>query len=331
MLWLLLILINLTTAPAWPQITAANIAHLQPVDELRLPTSFQQGWFILSDDGSEVVLHDRVGGVWRYTLGRDLEQLYADQPMSLAAGVIRDGVFYGVHNLGEMIRIYRASDTVEVLDIASSAPAVDFWVMKDGSYAVERVSAPTLIASRDGQTRLLEADFAGSMDVVVRIGRIPAPYAVTSTEDGQVTLWHWPTNERRAFVNNGMGQPSVFGNINASASHLVWRDNENSTLYLLDFVSGENRLIAPLNGEYVQWFFLSADASVVLGVNVEFDPIVAAWDAATGERFDLGSYLPCQRPQPDMARLSADGTTLVIGCDAGLQFWRVQRAEPPAR
>jgi hypothetical protein len=331
MLWLLLILINSTAAPAWPQITAVNVAYLQPVDELRLPTSSQQGWFILGEDGSEVVLHDRAGGVWHYTIGRGLEQLYTDQPMSLAAGVIRDGVFYGVHNLGETIRIYRASDAVEVLDIDSSTPAVDFWVMEDGSYAIERVSAPTLIVSRDGRTRLLEADFTGSMDVVVRIGRIPAPYAVTSTEDGQVILWHWPTNEQQAAASNGTGQPSVFGNINASASHLVWRDNENSALYLLDFVSGENRLIAPLNGEYVQWFFLGADASVVLGVNVEFAPIVAAWDVTSGMRLDLGSYLPCERPQPDMARLSADGTTLVIGCDAGLQFWRVQRAEPPAR
>jgi hypothetical protein len=331
MLWLLLILINLSTMFTWPQITVENVVHLRPIDELRLPASFQQGWFVLSDSGSEVVVHDRTGGVWRYDLGADLELLYTDQPMSMTAGVIVEGVFYGVHNLGETIRIYRVDDTTEILDISSDAPAVDFWLMEDGSYAIERVSAPMLIVDRTGGSRLLEIEFVNSADVVVRIGRISAPYAVTSTEDGQVILWHWPTNERQAAVSNGTGEPSVFGNINASASHLVWRDNENRALYLLNFVSGENKLIAPLNGEYVQWFFLSADASVILGVNVEFDPIVAAWDAATGERFDLGSYLPCQRPQPDMARLSADGTTLVIGCDAGLQFWRVQRAEPPAR
>ncbi|MFW5691150.1 MAG: hypothetical protein ACOCXZ_01505 [Chloroflexota bacterium] len=51
-----------------------------------------------------------------------------------------------------------------------------------------------------------------------------------------------------------------------------------------------------------------------------------AWIVETGERIDLGTYRECSR-QPDMVRLSTDGTTLVIGCDTGLDVWRVSQAE----
>jgi hypothetical protein len=50
---------------------------------------------------------------------------------------------------------------------------------------------------------------------------------------------------------------------------------------------------------------------------------VVAWDVKTGERTILGEYRECNRPQPDMTRLSEDGTTLVIGCDTGLDIWRI--------
>lgn len=162
---------------------------------------------------------------------------------------------------------------------------------------------------------------------VVRIGRIPLPYVVTSSVTGIVKLWNIQTGEVLYEVDNGTGQPSVFGNINADATHFVWRDNASETLYLLDFETGENREVAQLNGEYAQWFFLSNDASTILAVNLNFEPIVVAWDVETGEKTVLGEYRQCNRPQPDMARLSRDGTTLVIGCDTGLDVWRVVEDE----
>jgi hypothetical protein len=131
------------------------------------------------------------------------------------------------------------------------------------------------------------------------------------------------TGETLYEVDNGTGQPSVFGAINNPPTHLVWRDNANESLYLLNFETGENQLIDELNGDYAQWFFLGHDASVILAVNLGFEPNIVAWDVATGERTVLGEYRPCNRPQPDMARLSADGTTLVIGCDTGLDIWRI--------
>jgi hypothetical protein len=57
-------------------------------------------------------------------------------------------------------------------------------------------------------------------------------------------------------------------------------------------------------------------------VDVDDEPVVVAWDVATGQQYHLGTYRQCNRP-PDMARLSEDGTTLVIACDTGLDIWRV--------
>jgi hypothetical protein len=160
-------------------------------------------------------------------------------------------------------------------------------------------------------------------EAVVRIGRIPPPYTVTSSLEGIVKLWNLQTGAVLYEVDNGTGQPSVFGAINNPPTHLVWRDNANESLYLLNFETGENRLIAELNGDYAQWFFLNPDASVILAVDLGFQQNVVAWNVATGEKIDLGHYRECTRPQPDMARLSADGTTLVIGCDTGLDIWRI--------
>lgn len=179
---------------------------------------------------------------------------------------------------------------------------------------------------------LVEGELAQSIytpaqddEAVVRIGRIPLPYVVTSSLDGLVKLWNIEAGELLYEVDNSTGEPSVFGNINADAAHLVWRDNANQSLYLLDFETGENRFIDNLDGAYAQWYFLSNDASAIIAVNLGGEPNVVVWDTATGERTDLGNYRNCERPQPDMARLSEDGTTLIIGCDTGLDIWRITK------
>jgi WD40 repeat protein len=146
---------------------------------------------------------------------------------------------------------------------------------------------------------------------------------VTSSIDGIVKLWNLETGETVYEVDNGTGEAAVFGNINKAATHLVWRDHDSKALYLLNFETGENRLIDELDAAYVQWFFLSNDASLIIAVNTNFEPNIVVWDVETGERTILGEYRHCNRPQPDMARLSADGTTLVIACDTGLDIWRI--------
>jgi hypothetical protein len=122
-----------------------------------------------------------------------------------------------------------------------------------------------------------------------------------------------------AKVENG---PAVFGQINATAEYLAWRDPQSEFLNLLDFITGENLIIAELNRQYVQGYFVTISGDVILGVNVDFAPIVVAWDVATGNRIDLGNYRHCNRV-PDLIRLSRDGASLIVGCDTGLDIWRV--------
>lgn len=158
-------------------------------------------------------------------------------------------------------------------------------------------------------------------DAFVRIGRIEPPHVVTSTPDGLVKLWDLQTGAvmAQAQVENG---PVVFGQLNAAATHLAWRGPDNYTLNLLDFETGENRIVADLDGAYAQFFLVSQDADVIFLVHVDDEPVVVAYDVESGQRYDLGEFRQCNR-EPDMARLSADGRTLVIGCDTGLDIWQV--------
>ncbi|MEL6404048.1 MAG: hypothetical protein AAFR81_06775 [Chloroflexota bacterium] len=206
-----------------------------------------------------------------------------------------------------------------------------------GCYASVELTTSTEIAvynlppyADEAETEISQQPYAPADDAqaVVRIGRIPFPYVVTSSLNGMVSLWDLGTESLVYNVDNGTDTPSVFGNINDDATHLIWRDNPNDTLYLLDFVTGENQVIADLSGAYAQWYFLSNEADVALAVNLGGEPNVIAWDTSTGERFDLGVYRDCERPQPDMTRLTPDGTTLIIGCDSGLDIWRVSDAMP---
>ena len=164
---------------------------------------------------------------------------------------------------------------------------------------------------------------ATDSDAFVRIGRIPPPFAVTSSQEGVVKLWNLQTGEVTATAK--VDSLPVFGQINASGSHLAWRNPDSQELHLLNFETGEDKLVANLDGEYIQFMFLTLDADVIIGVNVDFQPAVVAWDVASGQRYELGEYRECSRV-PDMARLSKDGTTLVIGCDTGLDIWRIAQA-----
>lgn len=324
MLWLIISLFagSAATAP----ITSSNISQLAPTATHLFADEgdFSTGWFVLSDDASQVAVVDRENRVWRVGQDGDFTPMYdTEESVPLVTGRFIGDTFYGLHNHGNEIRVHRTGNRAGLLITESDSPAAEFWT--DGTlYYVERFDGSMLIIDTLFSTQR-EEPFAplADTDAVVRIGRISAPYVITSTQEGEVSLWRWPSGERRARVTNGLGIPSVFGNINAPATHLAWRDNDSSTLYLLDLITGDNRAVATLNGDYVQWFFLSADASVIIGVNVGFEPNIVAWDTGTGQRTELGEYLACQRPQPDMARLSADATTLVIGCDAGLQFWQI--------
>jgi hypothetical protein len=164
--------------------------------------------------------------------------------------------------------------------------------------------------------------FGANSGEYARIGRIPPPLAVTVTEEGLVHLWSLESGA--VLAQGAAGDLAVFGAINSDGTFLAWRDPESTTLSLLDFVSGQNQIIAALDGDYIAQILLSDGADVIFGI----DPQSArrqvwAWDAATGERFDLGEFRACERQQPDLAEISPDGSALVIGCDSGVDVWRV--------
>ncbi|MBK9124758.1 MAG: hypothetical protein IPM16_16780 [Chloroflexi bacterium] len=164
-----------------------------------------------------------------------------------------------------------------------------------------------------------EADF----DSYVRIGRIPAPRAITATFNGTVRLWDLQTGDVTAEV--ALPVLPTFGRVNeTNGQQFAWRDEFSEGLHLLDFTTGEDRVVAPLDGEYVQALLLTPDADVILAVHRGETPSLTAWISATGEEIALGEYETsiCSRV-PDMVQLAHDGTRLVIGCDGGFQVWEV--------
>jgi hypothetical protein len=158
-------------------------------------------------------------------------------------------------------------------------------------------------------------------DSFLRVGRIIPPLAITVTQEGLIKRWNLETGEVTAQAQ--LDTLPAAGQVNSDRRYLAWADQQFEGLHLLDFETGEDRVIALLQGANIPYILLSAEADVIIGVNVGLEPIVVAWDVPTGERIDLGEYRPCNR-QPDMVRLSKDGTTLVVGCDTGLDIWRVK-------
>lgn len=327
--------------PTPPPISAENFLNLQSVAHIDFDdfdSDFDSGWFALDNNGLRYALSDVTGRVY---------VVHEDGSIEFSFTVLDDGNAYpgslvdadfGVHTILYTVhvidnQVYLGSIQTELSGIPQS-----IWVNDTemgGRFFIEILPVDTNIDAQILAFRInsMEAGFyledtfpyapAQDTEAVVRIGRIRPPYAVTSSENGIVKLWNIETGTVLHTVDNGTGQAAVFGNINADATHLVWRDQDSNALYLLNFETGENRFVDNLDGAYVQWFFLSSDASVIIAINYDFAPDVVVWDVETGERTDLGEYRHCNRPQPDMARLSTDGTTLVTGCDTGLDIWRV--------
>lgn len=194
---------------------------------------------------------------------------------------------------------------------------------------VTQVYSPVLPTPPDPEDTLNEGISPSSdPESVIRIGRIDPPLAVTVTEDGRVKRWNMEIGEVTAEVqvNAEDGLP-IYGALNAGGENdFLWRDPASTALHILNFETGEDRIVVPLNGTYIPFIFLTQGSDVIIGVNIDDQPIVVAWNVATGERYNLGPYRECNRP-PDMVRLSQDGTTLVIGCDTGLDIWRISQKD----
>lgn len=330
-------------------ITARNVGHLQSIvhiDFSELPDDVigvDSGWFALSGDGQYIAVVRRDGGLVIFDTDGALIETFTVAGATGEASAILDVVWgednvtvASLHTDGERyfasLRVVGEDEVTLVPFPESGDMPVRLWLDADNRHIWFEVAEDSPQRSYyvirvpiDGEQTepllRLPSGPEGDLDSFVRIGRIPAPLAITSTPDGLVKLWNLETGEITAQVQ--LDTAPVFGRVDETTGrHLAWRDPASESLQLLDFETGENRLIAPLGGEYVQAILLSPGADVVFAVAIGDDPVVVAWDTASGEQFDLGYYRQCSRV-PDMVRLSQDGTTLVIGCDTGLDIWRI--------
>lgn len=329
----------------------AGFGSVLLVDFVDLPGdvgSVDSGWFVLSPDGRYASVVRQDGGLVVYdTLTGDVADTYtvigeSGEPATvLEAAYSADGsIIAALHTdgAGYLISLRAISGDGETLvlpfepvETVDDMP-VRIWLDDETPYVWLEVAAGTferyfyvarypLPGAEDTQVISLPSGPEMDMESFVRIGRIEAPLAITATADGLVKRWDLETGKVTATVQ--LDVPPVFGRVDdTTGRYLAWRDPASEALNLLDFEGGDNLPIAPLGGEYVQAILLTPPADVVFAVAIGDDPVVVAWASATGERFDLGPYRTCGRV-PDMVRLSADGTTLVIGCDVGLDIWRI--------
>lgn len=339
-LTLLLLLFSAGPRPEGPPvISAENLPHLRSVARIDFAAgtdAFVSGSFVMDEKGGAIAAVDAENSVhvwdaageplWRDPLTEEVFALDFAAPdilllarwravdllqVSYVNVVPVDGQYAGNYEL-----LPNITDPPVAL-WAGHGPARGIWL--------ELIAEPSyLLHFTPDADEPSRHPYLPALDetAVVRIGRIPLPYAVTSSLSGQVRLWDIEAGLLLHEADSGTGQPAVFGHINTAATHLAWRDPASQDLYLLDFTTGQNQHVAPLDGDYMQYMFLTPAADLVLAVSLGYSPHVFAWEVDSGRQHDLGPYRDCGRV-PDMARLSADGTTLVIGCDTGLDIWRV--------
>src|SRR5690606_5927892 len=103
--------------------------------------------------------------------------------------------------------------------------AVDFYVWLEvipfSVHFDEYLLAVPFAAGGDLDAFTVSSALARSSTAYARIGRIAPPYGVTSSEAGLVQVWNLQTGS--ILHEAEAGSLAVFGQINASATHLAWR------------------------------------------------------------------------------------------------------------
>jgi hypothetical protein len=329
-----------------PVIDATNIAHLAPVvtvDFAALPPlagEVLNGRVFVSNDGRRLAVMNRGGQALIMNAEGELQDvtdaiLTADGiPATFIDGSFNPSgeVFVTLHTAGSgyYVTLHEPLDATQTQLIESEDRPAGIWVDEQAvwleaipndpnreSYII-RIATDVPLADAE----LVTLPFAPAQDeaAVARIGRLPPPFAVTSTENGVVSRWDLSAGTLTSTAQ--VDDVPIYGALTPDGRYLAWRDPASTTLHLLDFETGEDREVAPLNGTYVPFLLLSMQGDVIIGVDVNDEPMIAAWDTQTGELYDLGLYRQCERP-PDMVILSVDGRSLVVGCDQGLEIWRV--------
>lgn len=335
-----------------PVITADNVHDLAPARTVRfddisafpdspmaIPLS---GWFTLSPDGEQLAFVVE-GGIklvnvddgtsprsWSFPETTVIDAHWDDASERLATVYEQRGDY--ILTIADRGDVYMTAPPIELDGVPvrvwpDAENEMQIWLELTpapedpdrSGFQVVRVDLDDL----DAEPLTLPTGPEHDFDSFVRIGRIPAPLAITATFAGTVRRWDLQTGAVTAEVEIPVAP--TFGRVNeTNGVDFAWRDEMSTALHLLNFETGEDREIAPLDGEYIQALIPSPDASVILAVHRGETPDVTAWIVETGEEIALGEYdaTICSRV-PDMVQLARNGTRLVIGCEDGFQVWEI--------
>lgn len=319
-------------------ISADNLQRLRPYDRIDfrdVDAALEIGWFAANDDATELLLLDQSGAVYSLSLSEGSRRGIKRRARSAQAYALIDGMIIRGEPviLHQLAGIYLINENILSSDII---PVALYQGISEDDLFVE-------VTDEHGQTQFLQYWLdrnTGELELqdaipfpargddapAMRLGRISFPVLIVSAlADSSLYFHKFPdtfgaSGAKTIQLVNG---PAVIGAVNATAaSHLAWTNPSRDQLNLLDLGTGENRVVAALDGAYPQYLLLSNDASAILAVNLDFQPVLVAWNTASGQRHDLGPYRQCGRI-PDKVELSRDGNALIIGCDTGLEIWRV--------
>lgn len=326
-----------------PVINAKNIHQLKPVYQIDfsdLPAEsgqVQNGWFALRQDGESLAVVNRANQIIFWDAIHGFSQPFSPfcpeddgkpgtfvdgtfGPIGFSAAYISGGKAYTVVYAGENmnlslicgwkdlpVRIWQTEDRI--------------WqemIPQDGITFPYITSLP--VGADVASAQNLSTGPENDPDSFLRIGRIEPPFAVTITQTNTAQTW----NLNQGTIQQKAQLPTLpgMGALTPDGRFFGWRDGDSEGLYLLDFSTRENHRVADLGGQYIPFLLISRDGDIMFSVDGAEQPNLIAWDTLTGERWDLGQRRSCNR-QPDLVRISQDGTTLVIGCDQGIQIWRI--------
>jgi hypothetical protein len=318
-------------------ISADNVGRLQSVQQIDyadFDADMDIGWFSVDESGTNFTVFDNDHNLYRISDSGNFNMwTYVTNPEEQLFAVI-DGVYYR----DSSFILYLIDDKYYVnsqeLDLEGIPVNIglgrDFGFiyvetnLDDGDTVIYEYGTTPITNELTYEDRI-PYPLNDLDEPLMRVGRIDLPIVIVSSLVDNTIQRYYPgfsMSDQIYEIENG---PAVFGTVNPAygdSTYFAWVDPNSTYLNLLDLVTGENRVIADLNNLYAQYYLLSYDASLVIAVNVDFEPNVIAWDTNTGERYDLDAYRDCERI-PDKVELSADGTTLVIGCDTGLDLWRI--------
>lgn len=341
------------SSPKAPLITAENIHNLKPIAQFdfdRLPEGFTSasGLFAMSPDGEYMVTFANRDGeapfsqvvLWGYSddntpilnaiEGNHLNRILSADGRCLAAGYL--GYYavweldptqanarllgkYELPNSGDsVVYLWWAEDTECNLDLYAEVSAYD------GSVYVLRPS----VSPDPLYTDLFTLE---GHEVAGRVGRILPPIAITMDFENRLYRWDLSKNEITATI--AVDDYAIFGAINATGQYFVWQRTDYSGLHLIDFQAQTDREVVSYTDVYFSYLTLTTLADIAIGIDpMDARGTLRVFFTADGSVIELGNYRSCQRTQPDLAQISPDGSTLVIGCDMGVEVWRILDETP---